>query len=423
MQILIVEDSPTLRAGMKAHVIGIGHTPFFAETGEQALQMIEVQQFDLVIMDVEMPGLDGFETTTLMREALGDRWVPIIFATSHTDDKSILAGIAAGGDDYLIKPVTRGFLQAKIMAMQRIAEMHHQLNLLNIQLEERSETDSLTNLLNRRAFNDKATQSLLEGRRHSKASSLIMLDVDHFKQYNDAYGHTEGDHCLKMIADSIKAVPRRESDIVARYGGEEFVVFLPETDQSGAITVSQSIIEAINAEQYPHRNSPTSNHVTVSIGIATTTMEVTESLEGLVRQADKNLYRAKNNGRNQLVFRDENSHKTILIADDNPTNLLLLTKIFQPLGNIVTTENASECLQMARELSPDLIMMDKDRGIIASERTSAELNNNLRTARIPIVYLSKEKDSDAKADDCLCIAIPLNGEKLRDQVELFLDRV
>jgi diguanylate cyclase (GGDEF)-like protein len=421
MQILIVEDSPTLRAAMKSHVLKIGHQPVFAESGEEALQMVGVKEFDLVIMDVEMPGLDGFETTTLMREALGDRWVPIIFATSHTDDKSVLAGIEAGGDDYLIKPVTRGFLEAKIMAMQRIAEMHKQLSLLNTQLEERSETDSLTGLLNRRAFNEKVTQSLLEGRRHNEPSSLIMLDVDHFKPYNDTYGHTEGDHCLKMIADCIKNVPRRESDVIARYGGEEFIVFLPETGSEGAITVSETILSVICEQQLPHRTSPTADHVTISIGIATTTLAIDEDLESLIKRADKNLYRAKDNGRNQLACKPDIGHKTILIADDNPSNLSLLTRIFQPLGNIVTTENAYECIQMAKDLGPDLIMLDMDRSIINSEQTSAQLKDNLRTARIPVIYLSQEKSTEDTASDQICIAIPMDALKLRQQVETLID--
>lgn len=422
MQILIVEDSPTLRAAMKSHVLKIGHEPVFAESGEEALQMIGIKDFDLVIMDVEMPGLNGFETTTLMREALGDRWVPIIFATSHTDDKSVLAGIEAGGDDYLIKPVTRGFLEAKITAMQRIAKMHHQLGLLNIQLEERSETDSLTGLLNRRAFNDKAVQSLLEGRRHGQSSSLIMLDVDHFKPYNDSYGHTEGDRCLKIIADSIKKVPRRESDVIARYGGEEFVIYLPETGQNGAITVAEAILSAINEQQLPHRTSPTAKHVTVSIGIATTTMTIDEDLEGLIRRADKNLYRAKENGRNQLVYKEDSTHKTILIADDNATILSLLTRIFQPLGNIVTTESAFECVHMAKDLIPDLIMLDKDRATINSEGTCRELRDNLRTARIPVLYLTREKPVGADVANHLYIDIPINAEELRQQVEALLDK-
>jgi len=422
MQILIVEDSPTLRAAMKSHVLKIGHEPVFAESGEEALQMIGIKNFDLVIMDVEMPGLNGFETTTLMREALGERWVPIIFATSHTDDESVLAGIEAGGDDYLIKPVTRGFLEAKIKAMQRIAKMHQQLSLLNSQLEERSETDSLTGLLNRRAFNEKVAQSLVEGRRHGKSSSLIMLDVDHFKLYNDTYGHTEGDRALKMIADSIKHVPRRESDIVARYGGEEFVIFLPETELQGAITVSEAILSSITDQQLSHRSSPTASYVTASIGIATINTTMNEQLESLVKRADKNLYRAKDNGRNQLFCKPDQTHKTILIADDNSTNLSLLTRVFQPLGNIVTTENAYECIQMAKDLAPDLIMLDKDRAIINGEKICTELRDNLRTARIPVLYLSKEKPAAETNPDQLCIAIPINGEKLRQQVERFLDQ-
>ena len=158
MQILLVEDSATLRHAMSEYIRAAGHEALVAQSGEEALQMIEHTPFDLIIMDVEMPGLNGFETTRLMREWLGEHWIPIIFVTGKTDDASVEEGIEAGGDDYLSKPVSPIILKAKIRAMQRIVDMRNQLSEMNEALEQLSQRDSLTQLYNRRTFNDIAKQ-------------------------------------------------------------------------------------------------------------------------------------------------------------------------------------------------------------------------------------------------------------------------
>ena len=150
MNILLVEDSATLRFAMEAYIRDAGHHSLAAENGETAVQLIEQENIDMVLMDVEMPGLDGFETTRLIRENLGQNWIPIIFVTGKSDEQSFEKGIAAGGDDYLIKPVSKVILNAKIRAMERIANMRTQLHVLNDELMQLSQRDGLTQLLNRR---------------------------------------------------------------------------------------------------------------------------------------------------------------------------------------------------------------------------------------------------------------------------------
>src|SRR4051812_44824138 len=204
MKILLVEDSATLRYAMRNYIIEAGHTPLITQSGEEALQMLETTPVDMIIMDVEMPGLNGFETTRLIREWLGGHWIPIIFVTGRNEDESYREGIEAGGDDYLIKPVRAMIIKAKIRAMERITEMRDQLNQLNAELEALSQLDSLTQIFNRRTFNEMAQQQWLLAARQQTPVSVLMIDVDHFKLYNDHYGHPAGDVCLKKITQAIR---------------------------------------------------------------------------------------------------------------------------------------------------------------------------------------------------------------------------
>jgi len=402
MKILIVEDSSTLRLSMKKLIIEIGHTPLFANSGEEALQMMGATCFDLVIMDVEMPGLDGFETTSLMREILDGRWIPIIYATGNTSDDSVLRGIEAGGDDYLIKPISRVLLEAKIKAMQRIAQMQQQLRLLNTELVGLSQFDGLTDLLNRKTFVEKATQSLSETQRNAQASALMMLDVDFFKQYNDTYGHVSGDECLQRVASVLKQVAHRVSDIVGRYGGEEFIVMLPQTNQEGAMMVAEKIIASVEALKIEHSGSSVSDYVTISIGLDMALPTAQNVLEDLVLSADKNLYSAKEQGRNRVVSCNE-GNRTILIASDDEAVFDALTCVLQPLGNIITTDNQHECMELVSDIMPDVILLDRDSHGINSKAIANLLRENSRTQFIPVIVmaslvLTSSSDSSIKID-------------------------
>lgn len=392
MKILIVEDSATLRASTKRLVSDLGHTPLFAQSGEEALQMLGNTDFDLVIMDVEMPGLDGFETTSLMREALGDRWIPIIYSTGHDSDAKVLAGIEAGGDDYLIKPISKNLLKAKLTSMQRIAAMHQQLTKLNIELAELSQFDGLTLLLNRRAFVEKAEQCLHDVRRFTKPCAVLMMDVDFFKQYNDHYGHLSGDECLKAIAQALNHSINRGSDLVGRYGGEEFIILLPDTDIDGAIIVAERILKNIDELAIPHQLSTVADHVTMSIGVEAVSADNMCSLDVLLAGADKNLYLAKERGRHQVCSRNV-SHKTLLILDKSEEQLAALTTLLQPLGIIITTDTTDECLELAKDISPNIIIVGAtmEKANTHAGNFNEVLASHVRTSRIPLFYLENEE--------------------------------
>lgn len=389
MKILLVEDSATLRHAMRSYIIEAGHTPIVARSGEEALQMLENDPVDMIIMDVEMPGLNGFETTRLIREWLAGHWIPIIFVTGLADDESYREGIEAGGDDYLIKPVSIMIIKAKIRAMERIAEMRDQLNRLNNELEALSQLDSLTQVFNRRSFNDLAQQQWALAKRHQQPISALMIDVDHFKLYNDHYGHPAGDACLKKVTQAIKSCLHRTSDLLGRYGGEEFIVLLPETDTQGAYCVAQAINDAIYKLMIPHTTSLSGSHITASIGGATCLRTTNHSLDELIRSADRALYKAKRSGRNRSLVDEVAAHKTILLADKDSKSIQHFSELLTQHFNILSCESGRECFELSLELNPDLILMSEDIMLMDDQLLCHELARNPKTNTIPVTIFSE----------------------------------
>jgi len=391
MKILLVEDSATLRFAMRNYIIDAGHEPFIARSGEEALQLLENTPVDMIIMDVEMPGLNGFETTRLIREWLAGHWIPIIFVTGLNEDENYREGIEAGGDDYLIKPVSYMIIKAKIRAMERIAEMRDQLNHLNAELEALSQLDSLTQIYNRRTFNELAQQQWALAKRHQQPISALMIDIDHFKLFNDHYGHPAGDACLKKVTQAIRSCLQRSADIFGRYGGEEFIVLLPDTDATGTMRVAQAISNAIENMQIRHDVSPSSTWVTASIGGATCLRTTGHDLEELIKNADRALYKAKRAGRNRCWTDEVATHKTLLLADTNPELVRHFSAHLQPHFNLLTADSQKECLELAVDLHPDLILLGRN---IASTEAGAELCKILaRTSKTASIALALVSDS------------------------------
>lgn len=392
MKILLVEDSATLRHAMSQYISEAGHTPLIARSGEEALQLLEDTPVDLIIMDVEMPGLNGFETTRLIREWLGGHWIPIIFVTGKNEDESYREGIEAGGDDYLIKPVSPVIIKAKIRAMARIAEMRDQLNHLNAELEALSQLDSLTQVLNRRTFNDRASQQWLLAIRQQTPTSVLMIDVDYFKPYNDHYGHPAGDQCLKQITQALKSCLHRPADLLGRYGGEEFIALLPNTDRAGAQQVAKSINQSIRDLAVEHRYSPVTDRVTVSIGGATCSHSMGHSLEEVIKAADKALYRVKHSGRDAFATEEVSAHKTLLIGTRHSDLTQSVSTMLQQSCNIVTADTAEECLEIARDVTPDLIIVDAETAFYNDNQLCRQLARRPRTATTALLVLTDDSD-------------------------------
>lgn len=316
VKILVCDDSVVNRQILGAYLKQMGHTAIYADNGAQAVERFADEKPDMVLIDVEMPEMDGYEATKLMRQACVDfsQWTPIIFISSYVDDQSIVKGIDAGGDDYLTKPVSQAVLRAKIHAMRRLVtmrenlidfgnqlrEVNEKLLVSNQLLSELSLKDPLTRLANRRAFEENLLSTCRTAIRKKKPVSLLMIDVDNFKLFNDTYGHQAGDACLQQVAQVLRKGMHRATDFVARFGGEEFAVILLETELSGALHVAERLRMGVEVLQMESKNAP-SGIVSISVGACCTKAEKEFNPDLLVATADAALYSAKQSGRNCII--------------------------------------------------------------------------------------------------------------------------
>lgn len=311
MKILIVEDSRSNLPLLKQYVERCGATAVCAEDGEAALRIFEQENPDIILLDIASQVVTGLSVTRQVRamEKPGD-WTPIIFLSSTGEDDDIEKGIAAGGDDYLLRPISEIALGAKIRAMQRLVLMRtsllsltRKLDAANQELTRISSSDSLTGIANRRYFDEALSVEWRRARRHSNPVALLICDIDYLKLYNDTYGHTAGDECLRKVAATISRHSERPSDTVARFGGEEFAVILAETTIGGALMVAEKIRTGVAELKMAHISSPF-GEVTLSIGIASAAPGFDNPPDDLMQAATKALYRAKHEGRDRICRAD-----------------------------------------------------------------------------------------------------------------------
>ncbi|MEH6386059.1 MAG: diguanylate cyclase [Colwellia sp.] len=306
MNILVVDDNKFIREVVSAMIIDSGHIAVIANGHEQAMAALKKESIDLVLMDIEMPEVDGFALTKIMRKEY-PQWFPIIFLSSNDSEDYLTKGIDAGADDYLTKPIKQVILSAKIRAMERIAKMKGALERANKQLEILSSIDPLTHILNRRGLEEVLANAWQNNERQQGELSILMIDIDFFKPYNDNYGHPQGDKCLVQVADTFNETLNRSTDSLARYGGEEFMVVLPFTPVDGARFKAKELSLALRSKKIKHQYSSVFPYVTVSIGIATSTAtDHLANADELIKQADIALYQAKEQGRNccQVFHKD-----------------------------------------------------------------------------------------------------------------------
>jgi len=305
MKILLVDDTKTERLILSAYLEKLGHTTICAENGHQAIKLFKSASPDLVLMDVIMPEMDGHEAARRLRKDESD-WVPIIFLSGRVAAEDIVAGIEAGGDDYLTKPVDFTVLSAKMTAMQRIAKMRRklldvssELESANAELKKLVNIDGLTGLANRRYLDKYLCVEIGRSMRNKHELAVILCDVDFFKKYNDTYGHLKGDDCLKKVAQAMASACRRPTDLVARYGGEEFLAILPNTTAENAFLLADKMRQTVEALNEKHSASDL-GRVTISLGVYSVLPENKEDSAKLIRRADEALYEAKETGRNRV---------------------------------------------------------------------------------------------------------------------------
>ncbi len=303
--ILIVDDVPNNLKLLRV-VLSSLYRLTFATNGIEALERVKHSQPDLILLDIMMPKMDGLQVCQKLKESADTSHIPIIFLSANDDVDTIVEGFKIGGIDYISKPFHKEELlirlqtHLQIISLQRkLNETINQLEEYNQYLEKISHQDGLTEIANRRYFDNRLQQEWRRLQREENPLSLILIDIDYFKQYNDYFGHLEGDECLKQVAKALRETVKRPMDLVARYGGEEFAVILPNTENSGAIQVAQQIQKAIYDLEITQNPNCLFSHVTVSLGIATTIPDDNQPISFLISQADSALYQSKNNGRNQ----------------------------------------------------------------------------------------------------------------------------
>ncbi len=291
-RILVVDDELT-NIEVIADIFGDDHEILFATEGKRAMEIAEAALPDVILLDVMMPGIDGYEVCRRLKAQRQTCAIPVIFLTSLGDATAEAQGLELGAVDYVTKPFHPPIVKVRVKNQIELKSAREQLTRL-------ATTDGLTGLANRRRFDDMLE---LEYARHARSGaklSLIMMDIDCFKAYNDTYGHVNGDDCLRQVARALDSVIVRSTDLVARYGGEEFVCILPETNQVPALAIAEKICQRIMSLAIPHGASNVAECVTASVGVFTALCQPGKSVLHLLAEVDEQLYAAKSAGRNRV---------------------------------------------------------------------------------------------------------------------------
>jgi len=294
--ILVVDDSPD-NLQVLAAVLKQDFKVKVAINGERALALATAPEPpDLILLDVMMPGMDGYEVCTRLKQNPATARIPVLFVSSRDDEEDEAHGLSLGAIDYIVKPIRPSIVQARVRNHIELKRSRDLLERLTLQ-------DHLTGIGNRRRFDDALDLEWQRAARAQAPLSLIAIDIDHFKAYNDHYGHPGGDQCLVQVARTLAASAARPGDLVARCGGEEFACLLPATDSAGALRLAGQMCSAIADLGLEHAQSPTHCHVTISLGVGTLTPQAHEPAQSLVDMADAALYAAKSTGRNRAIAR------------------------------------------------------------------------------------------------------------------------
>ena len=289
--ILIVDDEKSNILYLN-HLLCADYTIYTARSGAEAFERVKKYCPDLILLDVIMPIMDGYEVIAALKKSDISRNIPVIFITGLSDSDDEMKGLDLGAEDYITKPFKDAIVKLRV---------RNQIKMVNQMraIERLSMTDQLTDMANRRSFNQRIEMEWRRAVRTRSAISLMMVDVDKFKVYNDTYGHQQGDVALQTVADTLRRNILRSTDFAARWGGEEFAVLLPMTDECGALSIAESIRANVENASIPCFDG-TFTKVTVSIGLNMQMPEKGDSMDDFISKADKALYTAKETGRNRV---------------------------------------------------------------------------------------------------------------------------
>ncbi|MCP4693010.1 MAG: diguanylate cyclase [Desulfobacterales bacterium] len=294
--ILIIDDAPA-NIRVLGEALKRAYRIRLATNGPKGLEIANaVPPPDLILLDIIMPEMDGYEVCRRLKKKSQTRNIPVIFITSMDQEDDETRGLELGAVDYITKPFSIPIVKARV-------NTHIELKRHRDLLENLSTLDGLTGIPNRRRFEEHYEREWMASLRQPNHMAVIMIDIDYFKNYNDTYGHGKGDECLKAVAHELAVKARRPSDFVARYGGEEFICVLPETDLDGAWSVAENMRRAVENLRIAHASSTASDHVTISLGVAAVIPprpDAASNSRRLIEMADQALYKAKEAGRNQV---------------------------------------------------------------------------------------------------------------------------
>lgn len=292
-KILLVDDQ-VVNIKILHQLLQDDYDIYMARDGNQAIEMCKKVNPDLVLLDIEMPILNGFDVCAHLKNDPDTQEVAVIFVSGHFDEDKEVRGFQLGAVDFIHKPINPVITKARIKNQIRLKLNTDLLRTIAL-------IDGLTGVANRRQFEQVLPVSWSQCAREKQPLTIILLDIDFFKHFNDTYGHTEGDVCLRLVAQKINDTVNRPYDLVARFGGEEFICILPNTDLIGGTYVAQQIVDSIVSLKIPHINSPISAFVTISAGVSSVVPEYDMSSTTLIEEADKQLYIAKDRGRNRVL--------------------------------------------------------------------------------------------------------------------------
>jgi diguanylate cyclase (GGDEF)-like protein len=293
--ILVADDSMVVRAVLRRQLEADGHTVVEAVDGEDAITACREHRPDVVLLDVEMPVLDGHSTLERLKADPDLKDIPVVFLTGRVDTADVVTGLRLGAHDYLRKPFEANELMARVSAALRTKELQDELRRRNAELDRVSRIDMLTNIYNRRHLDEHLRRAISGARRHGRTVGVLLVDIDHFKDVNDQYGHLAGDAVLKEVAARLQGAMRTE-DALGRWGGEEFIAVLTDTPGEAIGVLAERMRQAIAGTPFV-LDDGTRLRVTVSIGHTAGT----EDAEVLVHRSDDALYVAKEAGRNQVA--------------------------------------------------------------------------------------------------------------------------
>jgi len=294
MQKILIVDDTRLNIKIMTDILADNYKIFSAGSGKEALDIAMSQSIDLILLDIIMPEMDGYEVCKRLKSNQQTKNIPVIFISAMTNVEDETKGLEMGAIDYIFKPVSTPILKARV-------KNHLELKKYRDILEKRSLMDGLTGIANRCYFDatfDKEWRRALDS---GDALSLVFIDIDFFKRYNDCYGHLAGDDCLRQVGSTLKDSLKKAGDLVARFGGEEFIIVLPATSLADAARVGEKVRRNIESIKVVHSRSEVSKYVTISVGIATAVPQENMIPASLLEKADMALYQAKKKGRNRVI--------------------------------------------------------------------------------------------------------------------------